>query len=97
MSSVIEADLGRSGLIKTVNSNGLPRSAELAAVPFADLKARGADAAVIGPVQPTGNGQYSVSFRLVDALSVAVDRPGVCGRQQGLRPPTASPISSMSS
>ena len=28
MSSVIEADLGRSGLIKTVNSNGLPRSAE---------------------------------------------------------------------
>jgi len=66
MSSVIEADLGRSGLIKTVNSNGLPRSAELAAVPFADLKARGADAAVIGSVQPTGNGQYSVSFRLVD-------------------------------
>ncbi len=66
MSSVIEADLGRSGLIKTVGSNGLPRSAELAAVPFAELKARGADAVVIGAVQPAGNGQYSVSFRLAD-------------------------------
>lgn len=66
VSAVIEADLARSGLIKTINSNGLPRNAELAAVPFAELKARGADATVIGAVQPTGNGQYSVSFRLVD-------------------------------
>ena len=66
MSAVIEADLARSGLIKTVNSNGLPKNGELAAVPFAELKARGADATVIGSVAPAANGLIAVSFRLVD-------------------------------
>ena len=66
MSAVIEADLARSGLIKTVNSNGLPKNGELAAVPFAELKARGADAIVIGSVAPAANGLIAVSFRLVD-------------------------------
>ncbi len=66
MSSVIEADLARSGLIKTINSNGLPRSGELAAIPFPELKTRGADATVVGAVTPSANGQFAVSFRLVD-------------------------------
>ena len=66
MSSVIEADLARSGLIKTVNSNGLPKSGELAAIAFPELKARGADATVIGSVSAEANGNYAVSFRLVD-------------------------------
>jgi TolB protein len=66
VSTVIEADLARSGLIKTVNGNGLPRSGELGAVPFAELKARGADATVIGSVQPGSDGQFNVSFRLLD-------------------------------
>ena len=66
MSSVIEADLARSGLIKTISSNGLPKSGELSAVPFPELKTRGADATVIGSIAPGANGQFAVSFRLVD-------------------------------
>ena len=66
MSAVIEADLARSGLIKTVNSNGLPKNGELAAVSFSELKARGADATVIGSLAPAANGLVAVSFRLVD-------------------------------
>ena len=66
VSSVIEADLARSGLIKTVNAAGLPKSGELAAVQFAELNTRGADATVIGAVQPGGGGMLNVSFRLVD-------------------------------
>ena len=66
MSAVIEADLARSGLIKTVNSNGLPKNGELATVPFSELKARGADATVIGSLAPAANGLVAVSFRLVD-------------------------------
>ena len=67
VTSVIEADLARSGLIKTVNAAGLPRGGELASVPFAELKTRGADATVIGAVvQGAANGMLNVSFRLVD-------------------------------
>ena len=66
VSSVIEADLARSGLIKTVNASGLPRSGELSAVQFTELKTRGADAAVIGAVQSGAGGMLNISFRLVD-------------------------------
>jgi TolB protein len=66
VSAVIEADLARSGLIKTVSSTGLARSGDLAGVQFGELKARGADATVIGTVQPVDGGMVSVSFRLVD-------------------------------
>ena len=66
MSAVIEADLARSGLIKTVSSNGLPKNGELALVPFSELKIRGTDAIVIGSLTPTANGLVAVSFRLVD-------------------------------
>jgi TolB protein len=44
----------------------LPKSSELAAIPFPELKTRGADATVIGAVNLEANGMYSVSFRLVD-------------------------------
>ena len=66
VSTVIEADLARSGLIKTVNASGLPRSGELSAVQFAELKTRGADATVIGAVQSGAGGMLNISFRLVD-------------------------------
>ncbi len=66
MSAVIEADLARSGLIKTVNSNGLPKSGDISAIPFSELKTRGADATVIGSLAPAANGLIAVSFRLVD-------------------------------
>ena len=66
VSGVIEADLARSGLIKAVNASGLPRSGELSAVQFTELKTRGADAAVIGAVQSGAGGMLNISFRLVD-------------------------------
>jgi TolB protein len=66
MSAVIEADLARSGLIKTINSNGLPKSGEMASIAFSELKSRGADATVVGAVTPDAGGNFSVSFRLVD-------------------------------
>ena len=66
MSAVIEADLARSGLIKTISNNGLPKSGELSAIAFNELKSRGADATVIGAVTPEADGNFAVSFRLVD-------------------------------
>ena len=66
LSAVIEADLARSGLIKTVNGNGLPKSGEMSAIGFPELKIRGADAIVVGSVSAESNGLHAVSFRLVD-------------------------------
>ncbi len=66
VSAVIEADLARSGLIKTISAAGLPRSGDPAAIQFAELKTRGADATVIGAVQAGAGGTMSISFRLFD-------------------------------
>ena len=43
-----------------------PPLADNVAVNYADWKARGADALVVGSVQPAGNGRYEVRFRLHD-------------------------------
>ncbi len=66
ITSVIEADLARSGLIKIVSTSGLPKYTEANADAYAQWGARQADAAVIGAVQAGANGQLSVSFRLLD-------------------------------
>lgn len=66
VTSVIEADLARSGLIKIVGSSGLPKYAEASADAYAQWSSRKADAAVIGAVQPGANGVLTVSFRLLD-------------------------------
>jgi TolB protein len=66
VASVIEADLNRSGVIKTLANNGLARLTEPNADSYSQWSGRGADAAVVGGVQATANGQFSVSFRLLD-------------------------------
>jgi TolB protein len=66
VTSVIEADLARSGLVKIVNSSGLPKYSEASADAYAQWAARQVDAAVIGAVQAGANGQLTVSFRLLD-------------------------------
>jgi TolB protein len=64
LSSVVRADLERSGLFRLVEPSGLP--AGDTAVPYADWKARGADALSTGTISPAGEGRYETRFRLHD-------------------------------
>ncbi len=64
ITSVVRADLERSGLFKMVETGA--SLSDNAAVNFADWKSRGADALVVGSVQPAANGRYEVRFRLHD-------------------------------
>ena len=69
VSMVVRADLERSGLFRLVEANA--PLAENAAVNFADWKSRGADALVVGTVQPAANGRFEVRFRLHDVQKQA--------------------------
>ena len=64
ISSVVRADLERSGLFKLIDSAS--PLAENAAIDFGDWKGRGADALVAGSVAAGGGGKYEVRFRLHD-------------------------------
>lgn len=77
LTSVLRADLERSGLFRMIDAGSTPMS-ETANANFADLKARGADALVSGSVTPTlaGDGRYETRFRLLD-----VPKQGVLGNQ----------------
>lgn len=66
LTPVISADLARSGLFKTVDPGGVvPVPYEPEQISYPQWRARGAEALVIGNVVPR-NGQYEVSFRLMD-------------------------------
>jgi TolB protein len=68
LTPVIIADLARSGLFKTVDAGGItPVPSEPDQINYPQWRARGADALVIGNVVPR-NGQYEVSFRLMDVV-----------------------------
>ena len=69
LTSVVRADLERSGLFRLVDPNGL--AAGDSAVPFADWKSRGADALVGGAVTASGTGRYETRFRLHDVQKQA--------------------------
>ena len=69
VSMVVRADLERSGVFRLVEAS--TPLAENAAVNFADWKARGADALVVGTVQPAANGRFEVRFRLHDVQKQA--------------------------
>jgi len=72
LTSVIAADLGRSGLFRTVDAGGLnPPPYEPQDVNYATWRARGADAVVIGTVSPLADGRYDVRFRLMDVAKQA--------------------------
>jgi len=64
LTSVVRADLDRSGLFRLVDPSGLP--AGDGAVPYADWKSRGADALVGGGVATAADDRYETRFRLHD-------------------------------
>jgi TolB protein len=73
LTSVLRADLERSGLFLMVDPGPAPLN-ETTAANFADLKARGADALVSGSVLSpmAGNGRVETRFRLLDVPKQAV-------------------------
>lgn len=66
LTTVIQADLARSGVIKNLPNLGLPRTSEATVEGYAQYASRGADAAVVGSVTAAANGQFQVTFRLLD-------------------------------
>jgi len=67
LAPVIAADLTRSGLFKMVETGGA-RIHEPAQVNYADWRARGAEAMVIGTTTTLPDGRIEVRFRLLDAV-----------------------------
>lgn len=65
---VIEADLGRSGLFKLVDSSLLGKPGEAQTVDFIQWQARGADAVVVGQVGKAADGRLDIRFRLYDVV-----------------------------
>ena len=69
LTPVITADLTRSGLFKMVDPGGVtPVPYEPQQVDYAQWRARGAEAVVIGSVAPRSDGRYEIQFRLMDVL-----------------------------
>jgi TolB protein len=67
LTSVIEADLARSGLFRTVDPGGMnPVPHEPEQVNYAQWRSRGADAVVIGSVAKAPDGRYDIRFRVMD-------------------------------
>lgn len=67
LTSVLRADLERSGLFRLIDTGSVPMS-ETVAANFPDLKTRGADALASGSVMPSASndGRYETRFRLLD-------------------------------
>jgi len=69
ISSVVGADLTRSGLFKLVGTEGIvPRPSRIEDVQAAAWRARGADAVVVGSARPQADGRVEVRFALVDVV-----------------------------
>ena len=68
ISEIVAADLTRSGLFRIVDAGGITPPIEPGEVRYGDWTSRGADALVIGNVQPAANGRFEVRFRLMDVL-----------------------------
>lgn len=67
VTSIVAADLTRSGLFKVVDSGGVnPLPAEPADVQYGTWRGRGADVMVIGNVRPISAGTWEIQFRLLD-------------------------------
>jgi TolB protein len=69
LTTVIGADLQRSGLFRLIDPGGVvPVPTEPGEVNFPQWTARGAEALVIGTVTPTADGRFEVRFRLMDVV-----------------------------
>jgi TolB protein len=67
VSTVIGADLARTGLFRLVNAVGVsPLPTEPSEVNFVDWQARSSDALVIGKIEALPDGRVEVRFRLFD-------------------------------
>lgn len=67
VSSIVGADLGRTGEFRLVGTSGLPSlPAEPSEVNFGDWQARSAEALVIGRIERLPDGRVEVRFRLFD-------------------------------
>ncbi len=67
ISSVVNADLERSGYFKMMAENGMPsRPSSSAEVNFKDWQAVGQNYMVVGQVVDAGGGQYNIQFQLLD-------------------------------
>jgi TolB protein len=72
LTSIIGADLARSGLFKLVDAEGVnPRPTRAEDVRFGDWTGRGADAVTVGSVTPRSDGRVEVRFFLVDTVKQA--------------------------
>ncbi|MRR51910.1 MAG: Tol-Pal system protein TolB [Rhodocyclaceae bacterium] len=65
LSTVVRADLERSGLFRMVDATG-QAVAESASVAYGEWKSKGTDALVAGTVSMGGDGRYETRFRLHD-------------------------------
>ena len=69
ISGVVAADLNRSGMFKMVNPDAVvPRPVKADDVQPDAWRARGADAVVVGSMQPLPDGRVEVRFALVDVV-----------------------------
>ncbi|HSQ03047.1 MAG TPA: Tol-Pal system beta propeller repeat protein TolB [Burkholderiales bacterium] len=69
ITEVVAADLQRSGLFRMVDPGGVvPVPYEPEQLDYAQWKARGAEAIVIGNIQQAADGRYDIRFRLMDPL-----------------------------
>lgn len=67
LTPVVGADLARSGLFRTVDAGGMnPVPHEPEQVNYAQFRARGAEAVVIGSVSKAPDGRYDIRFRVMD-------------------------------
>lgn len=69
LTSIIGADLQRSGFFKLVDVAAIkPQPHEVAEVNFPEWSGRGAEALVIGGISPQKDGKFAVRFQLLDAV-----------------------------
>jgi TolB protein len=73
VTSVVGADLARSGVFRLVDHNGIaPRPSRAEDVRVAEWKARGADAVAVGTMRPLPDNRVEVRFALVDTVKQTV-------------------------
>ena len=78
LTSVVRADLDRSGLFRLVDASATTL-AENAAINFSDWRSRGADVVVSGSLLPDPRGRYETRFRLQDVAKQSLLDVGAFG------------------
>ena len=68
---VVSNDLANSGFFRLIDTHDNVSPADPASLQLGPWKTRGADAVLIGQIQPAGSGQIEVQFRLMDSVRQA--------------------------